>query len=360
MEDIDSDDDPFDALAGGKARRKAIAAEAAAKILATSVHVSGAAPRMGTFSVVDAEACAGATIAEAGKRSATSVHFSGSDANMGTDSGAAAEADAQAIVAEAAANGSATSAHPSGATANMGIVSGAAAARASLAHAFALDQPATAVKSAQPSSALLARQQASAERLERIAAKYRRIDERRATILSMVRPARPLQPIPDYGVIFDNALVVTAENNEHVFAHAIQTIVDGMATFGSFKIGISSCPAHRMYNNRYGYYSSERWQCMVLAVRGPARWCQTMERFMIKYGKATFPDACFNVAPGGEGVSTSSSGDYWCYVVFDMNPRGSRGCDWCRGPYPRARELYLAHLTDCSTCQRYEREDASF
>jgi len=120
-------------------------------------------------------------------------------------------------------------------------------------------------------------------------------------------------------------------------------------------VGITSCPAHRFYNCRFGYYTTEQWYCMVVALMGSSQECKKMERFLIKYSQATHSETCCNIKPGGEGVSDGSCGKWYLYVVFDLHPRAA---STFFNKYPRRLELERAHLAECHVCQRYGLEDA--
>jgi len=171
-----------------------------------------------------------------------------------------------------------------------------------------------------------------------------------ASIAGLLTPGIA-KALPAYGAIVDDSGETTLNDYARWCAYALQAIDDGVASSSAmlFKVGITSHPAHRWLNCRYGYYTTERWRFMRLVATGPARHCCELERRAIAYGREKHPSACQNRAPGGEGVGREINYQHWIYIVFEVDPTERR---------TNMRWLYEGHRAGCETCRRYEREDS--
>ena len=81
-----------------------------------------------------------------------------------------------------------------------------------------------------------------------------------------------------------------------------------------FKVGICGDPQSRLQL----YHTEKVWLAMDLAFQAPAEMCRRLEIELIKALKST--PGCYNIKPGGEGVSTGA--DYKRFVYFVIAPCG--------------------------------------
>ena len=105
-----------------------------------------------------------------------------------------------------------------------------------------------------------------------------------------------------------------------------------------FKIGIAYDPKHRWWNDEFGYDTEQTWMFMDVMHHGTVEECRSLEIDLI--ARLQHLPGCYNVKPGGEGISahssTSSSGCY-CYAVYAPAGSGvSIRVDW------RKRKLEVA------------------
>ena len=79
----------------------------------------------------------------------------------------------------------------------------------------------------------------------------------------------------------------------------------------TFKIGISLDPRHRWAM----YQKEEMWLCMEVMHEGNPEECRQLEMELIS--KLRNIPGCYNLAPGGEGISAGcAEGVCFCYAVY--------------------------------------------
>jgi len=343
----DSDDDPFDALGGGKARREAKSMELRDQGLAVWLDE----PKPATDASSDARALLSpcATTATPGR---------GSTFEPSSISSVAAASSSPKLVgpllpeapsrpndvAVASAQSPTSAYRPSG----LPRPGSATTVRSLGSPYLKIATDRDVIVAPRPPhgkpSAMAARQALASARNEQRMKRYREEEERHARLESMLRPGVPKE-LPAYGDIVDEAHKATSGDLVIWQAHCMQIITDRMLQATACKIGITSCPKHRWLNFKYGYYPTESWRWMHLLFESPAAHAKSMEKHLIAWAKEKYPVACTNQKPGGDGVAKDSSSYLWTYAVFDDN-----GPSCLRS---NARLMSRHHLMLCDTCQRY-------
>ena len=87
-----------------------------------------------------------------------------------------------------------------------------------------------------------------------------------------------------------------------------------MSFIGVFKIGIAFDPIDRWSKADFCYMCEKTWMFMDVIHAGSADDCRQLERNLIS--KLTCVSGCHNIAPGGEGVSSATCGQYHVYIVY--------------------------------------------
>ena len=95
-----------------------------------------------------------------------------------------------------------------------------------------------------------------------------------------------------------------------------------MNNLAVFKVGIAHDPAHRWSNDEFGYVRERMWMFMDIMVASSPGVCRELEIALI--ARLQSVAGCYNIKPGGEGISKSGStpdsvgtdGTCYCYVVF--------------------------------------------
>ena len=95
-----------------------------------------------------------------------------------------------------------------------------------------------------------------------------------------------------------------------------------MSNLTVFKVGIAHDPAHRWSNNEFGYVLERMWMFMDVMVASSPLKCRELEITLIAQLQSV--SGCYNIKPGGEGISSSDStaatagthATCYCYVVF--------------------------------------------
>ena len=95
--------------------------------------------------------------------------------------------------------------------------------------------------------------------------------------------------------------------------------LQAMNNMAAFKVGIAFDPVHRWRNPDFGYMHEHFWLFMDVMHTGSAAECASLERALI--ASTRHLPGCYNVAPGGEGISPTTVGECRCYVVYA--PAGS-------------------------------------
>jgi len=329
--EVDSDDDPFDALGGGKARRMAIKRAR----LDSERHLS--------------------LLCEPGVAIGVSSGAVALSSPLATTSPDRASASRPAPAAQASTNlGIVAASSPRPAAPPPALVSGTPpeplasvhpAFRISTAVAMAVAPPPLPAK---PSAARAKREAAAAEAFQRKLNRIQAEEARLAAVKALLRPGVP-RKLPAHGDIVDDAKSTSSGDLTIWTAHCQQAIIDGMTQATVFKIGISSCPQHRWLNLRYGYYLTESWRWMQLVLDGTTDQSKAMERRLIAWAQEVYPSACANKKPGGEGIAKDTSSQLYVYIVFEDSSKASlRSNAWSLNSY---------HSKLCDTCQRYRFED---
>ena len=123
--------------------------------------------------------------------------------------------------------------------------------------------------------------------------------------------ATPRPPNLD-SVLF--ALPPQACDEENIVVYILQRFQMWLASFddiAAFKIGIAIDPVER-YSD--GYSKEGQWVFMDVVFRGSVQACHDMERTLIKLLRGIA--GCYNIKPGGEGISALTKETCHCYIVY--------------------------------------------
>ena len=82
----------------------------------------------------------------------------------------------------------------------------------------------------------------------------------------------------------------------------------------AFKIGIAFDAEHRWWNREFGYVAERRWVFMDVMCSDESKNVRELEWQLIEVLRR-FP-GCQNEASGGGGISDSTKGTCYCYMVF--------------------------------------------
>jgi hypothetical protein len=82
----------------------------------------------------------------------------------------------------------------------------------------------------------------------------------------------------------------------------------------AFKIGIAANPEERYFNTEHGYFKEGIWQFMCVCWTGGAQECRQAEISLITASRNLA--GCYNLKPGGEGVSPERTHSCSVYLVL--------------------------------------------